>query len=178
MAEKKENIITHSMYSGLILGGLLVVRDFLSLVVFNSNTFMILLLSVVGFVIPFFCIFYFTKKFDKEVLNGSISYASALSYGFYMFFFAAMIIALFSFIYFQYINPDYLAQQGDTFINLLKQLNIEEETINKYESLLTNTETPTAANAAISSLWSFAFLGLIISLFTSLFFRKKKNNAQ
>jgi len=174
MAEKKENIITHSMYSGLILGGLLVVRDFFSLVVFNNNTFMILLLSIVGFVIPFFCIFYFTKKFDNEVLKGKISYASALSYGFYMFFFAAMIIALFSFIYFQYVNPDYLTQQGDIFINLLKQLNLPEETIKKYEDLLTGADTPTAANAAISGLWLFVFLGFILCLFTSLYFRKRE----
>ena len=174
MAEKKENIITHSMYSGLILGGLLVVRDFFSLIVFNNSAFMVLLLSIAGFVIPFFCIFHFTKKFDREVLKGTISYANALSYGFYMFFFGAMIIALFSFIYFQYINPDYLAQQGDIFMNLLKQLNVPEETMKKYEDLLKNTETPTAANAAISGLWSFTFLGFMICLFTSLFFRKRE----
>ena len=174
MAEKKENIITHSMYSGLILGGLLVVRDFLSLAVFNNSTFMMLLLSIFGLVIPFFCIFHFTKKFDKEVLKGTISYVNALSYGFYMFFFAAMIVALFSFVYFQYIDPDYLAQQGDIFIHFLKQLNLSEETIKRYEDLLANTNTPTAANAAINGLWSFTFLGFIICLFTSLFFRKRE----
>jgi hypothetical protein len=178
MAEKKENIITHSMHSGLILGGLIVVRDFLSLVVFNGNVFMLLLLGLVGFVIPFFCIFHFTKKFDREVLKGKISYLNALSYGFYMFFFAAMIIALFSFIYFQYVNPDYLAQQGDAFINILKQLSFPKEIVKKYEDVLTGVQTPTAAGAAISGLWAFTFSGFIICLFTSLFFRKRKNNAE
>ena len=171
MTEKKENIITHSMYSGLILGGLLVMRYFLSLVVFSNSVPMMLLLSIIGFVIPFFCIFYFTKKFDREVLKGDISYGKALSYGFYMFFFAAMILALFSFVYFHYINPDYLAQQGEAFINLLKELNLSEETIK-------NTEIPTATRFAISVLWTFSILGFIICLFTSLFFRKRKNNVE
>lgn len=173
---KKENIFTHSMYSGLILGGLLVVRDFLSLAVFSSSTFMILLLSVVGYIIPFFCIYYYTKKFDKDVMKGKISYASALSYGFYMFFFASMIIALFSFIYFQYIDPDYLSRQSDLLMDIIKQLNLPEDMVGKYEQLLTNENTPTAAQAALNGLWSFTFMGFIICLFTSFFFRKKKQN--
>ncbi len=172
MAEKKENIISHSMRSGLILGGLLVMCDFLSLIVFKNSNFIIFLLNFVGLVIPVFCIFHFTTKFNKEVLNGKISYANALFYGFYMFFFAAMIISPFSYVYFQYINPDYLAQQGGEIMNLLNQY-LPEETVEK-----TNPVIPTAANAALTGLWAFTFLGLIMSLFTSLFFRKKGNNTQ
>lgn len=185
MAEKKENIITHSMHSGLILGGLLVVCDFLSMNVFNNNVLAILLLAITGFIISIYCIFFFTKNFDKEVLKGKISYTNALSYGFYIFFFAAMIVALFSFIYFQYINPDYLAQRGEMLTNLFKQLNNffqlnpqETAMIKTYENRFINMEVPSNANAAFEILWSVAINGFIICLFTSLFFRKRKNNTE
>jgi len=175
MAEKKENIITHSMHSGLILGGLLVVRDFLLQDVFSNNLFMVFLLSLAGFAVSIYCILFFTKKYNNEVLNGEISYAKALHYAFYMFFFAGMIVALFAFIYFQYINPDYLSNQGEMFINLLKQLNPSEEAMKPYENLFRNMQVQTPANAALNTLWSVVFNGFIIALFTSLFFRKPKN---
>ena len=178
MAEKKENIITHSMHSGLILGGLFVVRDFLLQDAFNNNVFAVFFLIIGGFAISIYCIFFFTKKFDKEVLKGKISYGNALSYGFYMFFFAAMILALFSFVYFQYIDPDYLAQRGEMFVNLLKQLNPPKEVMKPYEDMFMNIAVPSNASAAINNLWSTAFNGFIICLFTSLFFRKRKNNAE
>jgi len=178
MAEKKENIITHSMHSGLILGGLFIVRDFLLQSVFNTSIFAMFFLVIGGFVISIYCIFFFTKKFDMEVLKGQISYGRALSYGFYMFFFAAMITALFSFVYFQFINPDYLAQRGEMFVNLLQQLNPPKELMKTYEDAFRKMTVPSSASAALDNLWSIAFNGFIICLFTSLFFRKRKDNAE
>ena len=178
MAEKKENIITHSMHSGLILGGLFIVRDFLSQDVFNTSVFAVSFLSIGGLAISIYCIFFFTKKFDKKVLKGKISYGSALSYGFYMFFFAAMIAALFSFVYFQYINPDYLAQRGEMLVNLLQQLNPPKEVMKPYEEMFMKMAVPSNASAAFNNLWSIAFNGFIICLFTSLFFRKRKSNTE
>jgi len=178
MAEKKENIITHSMHSGLILGGLFIVRDFLLQSVFNTSVFAMFFLVIGGFAISIYCVFFFTKKFDMEVLEGQISYGRALFYGFYMFFFAAMITALFSFVYFQYINPDYLAQRGEMFISLFLQLNLPEELMKTYEDMFKNMAVPSSASAAISNLWSIAFNGFIICLFTSLFFRKRESNAE
>ncbi len=175
MAEKKENIITHSMHSGLILGGLLVVRDFLVQDVFNTSLFAVLFLSLAGLAVSVYCIFFFTKKYNSEILNNKISYGKSLNYAFYLFFFAGMIVALFAFFYFQYINPDYLSERGETFINLLKQLNPPAEVIKPYEDLLGNMPAQTPANAALNTLWSVVFNGFIIALFTSLFFRKRKN---
>jgi len=175
MAEKRvENMITHTMTSGLILGGLLVACDLLSSTLFSTNAFMLLLLSLAAFIIPIYCIFHFTKKFDKEILNGGISYGKALSYGFYMFFFASMIIAFFSFIYLQYINPANLDQRINMAMNAIGMLNMPEETVKKYEALLIESGPLTATSVAIGSLWEFTFRGVIISLFTSIFFRQKK----
>jgi hypothetical protein len=175
MTEKKENVITHSMHSGLILGGLLSVRDFLVQDVFNGSLFAVLLLSLAGFAVSVYCIFFFTKKYNREVLNNEISYWKALQYAFYMFFFAGMIVALFAFIFFRYINPDYLGGQGEMFINLLKQLNPPAEAMKPYEDLFGNMPVQTPANAALNTLWSVVFNGFIIALFTSLFFRKREN---
>ncbi len=169
MAEKKENVITHTMHSGLVLGVLLIVRDFMVQDVFYNNLFAILILNFAGFVASIYCILFFTKKYDKEILNGKISYASALYYAFNMFFFAGMIVAAFSFVYFQYINPDYLGKQEEILTKLLKQLNLPEE------DLLRNMPVPTPANAALNTLWSIVVNGLIIALFTSLPFRKRKS---
>ncbi len=78
MAEKKENVITHTMHSGLVLGVLLIVRDFMVQDVFYNNLFAILILNFAGFVafvsqpltLPFVTIILEKKKSHKRDLKG------------------------------------------------------------------------------------------------------------
>jgi len=176
MAEKRENIISHAMRSGLVLGGLMVVSYLLS-ATFVKNIPVQFLLGLIGLIVSIWVIFYFTRKFDKDVLKGEISYVSALSYGFYMFFFAGMIVALFLYIYLRYLDPNFLTELGNSFIQYYKDHHLLEDSIIKqFEAQLSGLEVPTPAQTAIASLWTFSFTGFIIVLFTSIFFRKKKNN--
>jgi hypothetical protein len=177
MAEKKENIISHSMRSGLITGVLLTLCYFLSITgLYAKSISLLFFVSLLWIAIPIGCIFYFTKKFNKEVLGGNISYGSALTYGFYMFFFASMIVAMLAFIYLQLINPDYLYDQIPLTIEIFKPYLLEDH-LRELEDIVSKVEVPTAGETAIHILWRFTFLGFLTSIITSFFFRRRTNNS-
>jgi hypothetical protein len=176
MAEKKDNIISHSMRSGLTTGVLLSVCYFLSIAGLYAKSVMMLFgVSLIWIIIPIACIFYFTRKFNNEVMEGGISYGSALSYGFYMFFFASMIVAILAFVYIQLINPDYLYEQIPLTIEIFKPYLLADH-LKELETITSNVTIPTAGEIAMHILWRFTFLGFLTCLVTSFFFRKRTKN--
>ena len=121
--ETKENIFSHSMKSGLYIGALLIAYDFFYMkCVISSSVTMITFGGLLYFAATVYLLFRFTKKYDKEVLNGNISYLKALSYGFYVFFFGSMLYAVYTYVYLEFINQDGLVQVKDFYFGLFSQI--------------------------------------------------------
>ncbi|HOI27557.1 MAG TPA: DUF4199 domain-containing protein [Paludibacteraceae bacterium] len=185
--ETKENIFTHSMKSGLYIGALLIAYDFFYMkCVISSAVAMITFGGLLYFAATVYLLFCFTKKYDKEVLNGNISYLKALSYGFYVFFFGSMLYAVYTYVYLGFINQDGLVQVKDFYFGLFSQIeavaaknpnSIESAvalSIPDYKVILEDMVNSSTSKWALDTLWSSSFRGFFLCLFFSIFFRKKK----
>lgn len=171
--KNKENAITHAMSAGLVLGGILILIYFIQLQFCSQLPLCSLILSSIGFAATIYCIYHYTNIYNQEILEGAITYFKALSFGMNLFFFVSMILATFFYFYFQFINPNVLQQTIETSISMVNQqgANLTEGEKNL---MVNNLKSMNATNFALSSLWSFFFMGSLLSVFTSFSFRTKK----
>ena len=173
--KNKDNIVTHAMYAGLVMGGILACIYFLQLQFCSNLPAVSLFLSFIIFATTIYCVYHYTSIYNRNLLNGSITYFKAVNFGMHLFFFASMILAIFFYFYFQFVNPHVLQKTIESSIAIINQSNgslTESERFTMQSSL----SSMNATNFALSSLWSFFFMGTILTLFTSFSFRSKKNN--
>lgn len=179
MQNKAENIFTHTMKTGLVLSIVLIVSEFYVFFVPNSESVGIsesLLfsgISMVGLAAQVFCIFYFTRKYKNDVLEGNMNYMMALRYGFYMFFFAGLIFAACVYLSNQFFCVNYVAEKGTFALKLMRLAQYPQGDIDQWLKSLEEVKRLSASRLAWDSLASVMFSGVVMLLFTSIFFRKK-----
>lgn len=179
MQNKAENIFTHTMKTGLVLSIVLIVSEFYVFFVPNSESVGIsesLLfsgISMVGLAAQVFCIFYFTRKYKNDVLEGNMNYMIALRYGFYMFFFAGLIFAACVYLSNQFFCVNYVAEKGTFALKLMRLAQYPQGDIDLWLKSLEEVKKLSASRLAWDSLASVMFSGVVMLLFTSIFFRKK-----
>jgi hypothetical protein len=113
----------------------------------------------------------YKKAIDEKT---QFPYGRALGLGVATLFFASIIMALFVYILYAFIDPG-LIDKGISFAedNLLKK-GISEEMVQQQIEMQRKFMTPIIMS--ISEIFSLTFYGLIISLITSIFFKKKEEN--
>ncbi len=110
--------------------------------------------------VPFIA-YYFTKKYKDEALGGQISFFHAWRYGTMLYFFAALIVSLVHFIFYQYIaSPDFIANAYDQTINLLKQSQINTSMMES----LSKMPVPSPIQMAIQGIFNNIFYGIVLSI--------------
>ncbi len=166
METKEQNIITCSMMGGLVLG-LVLVGCFLMTVLLPSFS---LLLMIMLPVVYYRYIMRTTMMYKTELLNGEITYGRALLVGVYVSFFASTIVAVAVCIYCKWLNPEGFSEMLTASSQMWEKY---AETPEQKEAVEQMSRT-TAVDMAFSSIWSFTFLGVIVSLVTS-FFAVRKN---
>lgn len=172
--KNRENATTYAMSAGLVLGGALIFIYFIQLQFCAKLPLCSLILSSLGFAITIFCVYHYTMVYNRDLLNGDITYFKALNFGMNLFFFVSMLLATFFYFYFQFINPKVLQQTIETSISLINHSNFNL-TENDKILMVNNLKSMTAANFALSSMWSFFLMGFVLSIFTSFSFRNKNN---
>lgn len=182
MQNKTENILTHAMKTGLILGIVLIVSEFCFFVMpfpEIGSVFGVLIfsgVSVMGLAFQIFCIFYFTRKYRDDVMGGNMSYMIALRYGFYMFFFAGLIFAACVYLCDLFMGVNYVVEKGSLELELMKHAKYSQSYIDsRQESIEEFVRNVSAPRLAWYSLSSVMLSGIVVLLFTSIFFRKKTN---
>ncbi len=164
MEEKRENIVSHAMRSGLVLGGLTALLNILSWI--NSSYSMLqVVFSLLLCFITFFCIFFFTKQYIQDNLDGKVTYLSALFYGWYMMFFAAMVFATSTFVFFHFC-PGVLERLLSGAVEIME---IAGEGVKNSDLVVKMIKNYTARDLAMSVLWGYSFVGFFIILWTSIF---------
>ncbi|MFA6779920.1 MAG: DUF4199 domain-containing protein [Paludibacteraceae bacterium] len=188
MAEGKDNnVFSHSMKSGLYVGGLLIAYDILYMqCILSSNVLMITIGGLLCFVGVVYVLSKSTKKFGQDVLDGKITYFKAFSFSFYTFFFASMIYAAYTYIYLRYMNPDGLLQVKDFYLGLFAQLEAEAAknptglqsvvalNVPQYKEALDVMVKVPVATTAMDTLWANVFRSIFFCFIFSFFFRSKK----
>lgn len=171
---QQSKVYNAAMWSGLLLAIYLVIRFFFIVsspnnILLNVITACLTICLTIG--IPFVAYFLgrdFKKKSDEE-----LTYRNLYTHGFFMFFFASLILAAVEYVYYGFINPDFINEQYAALVQsveILKQTMPEAATL---EEVVNNNPIPTASQMAMQNIWMYSFAGIIISLINAYILNKK-----
>lgn len=163
----KPDVLKHAMYFGLILGLIFCLNFFLSTF---DNGFLTALQWVVTLTIPYL-VYRLMVDCRDRVSGGAISYGAALWYGIQLFFYASLISGIFKFIYFKFLNPDYLPNMLNESLRILDELNMLSGS--QVEEQVRQLLTP--LYVSIQYIWMDVILGVLVSLITAAFAKKDKS---
>ena len=170
MEIQQSKVYNASMWHGLILAIYLVVRFFFMI---SSNNYIILNLLFIFITIGVPFVAYYLGKDFKKKTDEELTYRNFYSHGFFMFFFASLILAAVEYVYYGFINPDFIQNQYNT---LLENLEILKQTMpdaSQIEEMVNNSPIPTASQMAMQNIWMYSFAGIIISLINAYILNKK-----
>lgn len=159
------------MWHGLILATYLVVRFFF-MVSSADSTILNLLFIFITIGVPFVA-YYLGKDFKKKS-NEELTYRNFYSHGFFMFFFASLILAAVEYVYYGFINTEFITEQYNT---LLQNIEILKQTMpdaTQLEEIVNESPIPTASQMAMQNVWMYSFAGIIISLINAYILNKKR----
>lgn len=157
--EERSSLLKWAMTYGLILGIYWGIK-YIFFILGVSYPMFNIVYWLLTLAVPFIA-YYFTKKYKNEGLNGSISFFHAWRYGIMLYFFAALIVSLVHFVFYQYIaSPDFIAQAYNQTINMLKETQMNTSML---ESLSKMT-VPSPIQMAIQGIFNNIFYGIILSI--------------
>jgi len=161
------SITKSAMYNGLIMGVIFSINFLFSV---SKITSLVLLTNVIAILI-IIGIYRLAIRFRDTECNGIITYSKAFSLILLTFFFAAIISSVVKFVYFQFINPDYLDQMFQETMKVLNKMKfpVNDEMINQTKSMLK------PVNYTFVYIWTNVFMGLIVGLIMAAFIKKEKS---
>ncbi|WP_293740212.1 DUF4199 domain-containing protein [uncultured Parabacteroides sp.] len=157
MEENKGLLLKCAMSYGLAMGIYWVIK-YLFLIFGYSIPALIYIYEVLSIAVPFIA-YYLTKRYRQDI-GGSISFFHAWRFGIMLYFFAALIVSIEHFIFFQFIAPpDFLSNTMTQAIIALKNANFNSEVI---EAIKQTNFTP--IHLAIQQIFNNIFYGIILSI--------------
>jgi len=161
------SITKSAMYNGLIMGVIFSINFLFSV---SKITSLVVLTNVIAILI-IIGIYRMAMQFRDTECNGIITYSKAFSLILLTFFFAAIISSVVKFVYFQFINPDYLDQMFQETMKVLNKMKfpVNDEMINQTKSMLK------PVNYTFVYIWTNVFFGLIVGLIMAAFIKKEKS---
>ncbi len=169
MEEMKPSAGQSALFYGLILSaGVILLHLILFLLdesIYKPGFLLLLLILAVG--ISFVSYDYRNKK-----LGGYITYGKAVKIGFLSVLFSSVIIAIYNWVFYTYIDDALVVKVQNYLITALEKADMDPE--KKAEALAAIPQFYNAVSGAIVTVFLFAFWGIIISLITSIFIKKDK----
>lgn len=168
---KQSKVYNAAMWHGLILAIYLVIRFFF-MVSSADSTILNLLFIFITIGVPFVA-YYLGKDFKKKT-DEELTYRNFYSHGFFMFFFASLILAAVEYVYYGFINTEFITEQYNT---LLQNIEILKQTMpdaTQLEEIVNESPIPTASQMAMQNIWMYSFAGIIISLINAYILNKKQ----
>lgn len=155
MEENKGLLLKCAMSYGLAMGIYWVIK-YLFLIFGYSIPSLIFIYESLA--VPFIA-YYLTKRYRQDI-GGSISFFHAWRFGIMLYFFAALIVSIEHFIFFQFIAPpDFLSNTITQAIVALKNAGFNSEVI---ETISRTNFTP--IHMAIQQIFNNIFYGIILSI--------------
>ena len=168
---QQSKVYNAAMWHGLILAIYLVVRFFF-MVSSADSTILNLLFIFITIGVPF--VAYYLGKDLKKKTDEELTYRNFYSHGFFMFFFASLILAAVEYVYYGFINTEFITEQYNT---LLQNIEIIKQTMpdaSQIEEIVNASPIPTASQMAMQNVWMYSFAGIIISLINAYILNKKR----
>lgn len=171
MEIQQSKVYNAAMWHGLILAIYLVIRFFF-MVSSADSTILNLLFIFITIGVPFVA-YYLGKDFKKKT-DEELTYRNFYTHGFFMFFFASLILAAVEYVYYGFINTEFITEQYNT---LLQNIEILKQTMpdaSQIEEIVNESPIPTASQMAMQNVWMYSFVGIIISLINAYILNKKR----
>ena len=157
----------HAMNFGAVMG-LLFSLNFLVTTV-KSFAF----LQYLFVIVIIYCAYRFVVHCRENVMNGAISYGSALWYNMQLFMYGAMISALVRYVFYSYIKPDFLQNQLNETLMALQGTPMAE--MISGEVYQQTVEMMTPLNMALQAIWLNLMLGLLLGLILAAIVKRSEN---
>jgi hypothetical protein len=141
----------------------------LTLLIYFANLMEAKWVGWIGYLLLLAGILIGTKAFRDEYRGGFLSYGAALGFGTLTIFFASLITGAFTYLFYTLIAPDALAvarQVAET-----NALQANPNMTDQQLDMVTKMVNPLVMT--ISTVFSYTFLGFVMSLITSIFLKKK-----
>ena len=155
----------HAMNFGAVMG-VLFSLNFL-VVTIKSVAFLQYLLIVA----IIYCAYRFVVHCRENVMDGTISYGSALWYNMQLFMYGAMISAMVRYVFYAYIRPDFLQNQLNETIQVLQDTSMAD--MISGEVYQQTVEMMTPLNMALQAIWINLILGLLLGLIIAAIVKKQ-----
>ncbi len=136
--------------------------------VFTTSFIVTNLILTVTIVITFFI--FGIKNYRDKVLEGVITYGQAVLQALVIGIIAYVIIAVFSYIFYAFIAPDYLANQLNGFIGFMESFNLPDDILDDAIEEFENNLTP--MKQLLSMLKSGAIFSIVFSLIAAAIVKK------
>jgi len=169
MEDIKPSAGQSALYYGLILS---VGVIFLHLILFifdggilKPGFLLLLVILAVG-------ISYVSYDYRNNKWGGYITYGKAVKIGFLSVLFSSVLIAIYNWVFYTYIDDALVLKVQNYLITALEKADMDRE--DKAEALVKIPQYYNAVLGAIATVFFFAFWGIIISLITSIFIKKDK----
>jgi len=169
MNEKTQ--LSVAMQNGLLIALALILYN---LLLYVSGMLENILMGYLGYFIFIGGLVWGIKSYRDKQLGGIISYGEALGSGTLISLFAAIILAVYIFVFFEYIEPDMMENQMDKVAEDLYEQGISDEQIEmgmKYSRMFSAPWV-----LALGTVMSYVFFGFLFSLIISIFLKKKPEN--
>ncbi|MBO5345815.1 MAG: DUF4199 domain-containing protein [Paludibacteraceae bacterium] len=157
----------HAMNFGAVMG-LLFSLNFLVTTV-KSIAF----LQYLFVIVIIYCAYRFVVHCRENVMNGAISYGSALWYNMQLFMYGAMISALVRYVFYSYIKPDFLQNQLNETLMALQGTPMAD--MISGEVYQQTVEMMTPLNMALQAIWLNLMLGLLLGLILAAIVKRSEN---
>ena len=157
----------HAMNFGAIMGLLFSVNFLVTTV--KSIAF----LQYLFVVVIIYCAYRFVVHCRENVMDGVISYGSALWYNMQLFMYAAMISAMVRYVFYAYIKPDFLQNQLNETLMALQGTPMAD--IISGEVYQQTVEMMTPLNMALQAIWLNLMLGLLLGLILAAIVKRSEN---
>ena len=111
------------------------------------------------------------KKYRISYLEGNIKYMQCVLIGFIILFISGVINFIFSIIMFHYIDPDYMKQQVDIFLQNMQSYNLPED---RMDAIIESTRNSLdLKHQILTSLFHVPLFAAVISFLISIFVKKQ-----
>ncbi|MDR1200559.1 MAG: DUF4199 domain-containing protein [Tannerellaceae bacterium] len=158
MKENKSLLMKSAMFYGLLLGISWAIKYVFFILGVTIPSMQIVYWILTPLTLLFAYIFTNTYKF---LIGGKISFFHAWQFGVLLYFFAALIISLGHYIFYQYIaSPDFISSSVNQAISLMKDMDLNMQ----IKEAIDQITVPTPIQMTIQGIFNNVFYGTILSI--------------
>jgi hypothetical protein len=169
----KQSMLKPAMNYGLFFGAILVA---FSVLTWALNMTLEKYVGYISYIIMIACLFFFTKKYRDDYSNGLITYGKAFKFSALLLVFASFISGFYAFIFYKFIEPgmiDLILEKAREAM-MESSTELSEEQIDMAIDMQRKFMTPVMM--FIFGILGTYLMGLLFSLITCIFVKKKDNS--